>query len=198
MHKHVGGFVLNPQSLRKQKTMLNPSIGEFSVLVLAATVAHHMDVVDPPKGWASAIADQPPWVLQSAETTRGEHLGSAKRLPLPGAFYSDGNVSARMLQKGSIENGKLPIKRSSGLRIEPLIYCFTFIGQHHWSGKRSHSCRADSVSLFFPELLKCFNVLTSSQNRLDSLAFKEFLLHHFAFSIFTSLLETHSFRGYGK
>ena len=121
MHKHVGGFVVNPQSLQKQQTMVNPSMGEFSVLVLAATVAHHMDVVDPPKGWASAIADQPPWVLQSAETPnlRGEHLGSVKGLQLPGAFHSDGIVPARMLQRGSTENGKLPIKRSSGLRLYP-------------------------------------------------------------------------------
>jgi hypothetical protein len=67
MHKHVNGFTLNPQTLRKQEEMENPPLGEFSILVLAATVAHHMDVVNPPKIWASAILNQPEWSVQAPE-----------------------------------------------------------------------------------------------------------------------------------
>jgi hypothetical protein len=112
MHKHVNGFTLNPQTLRKQEEMENPPLGEFSILVLAATVAHHMDVVNPPKIWASAILNQPEWSVQAPEAAAAtttdikDELGpsvspqqAAKDFPRPAARAAIHTESSFLVKK---------------------------------------------------------------------------------------------------
>ncbi|XP_024387784.1 uncharacterized protein [Physcomitrium patens] len=57
MHKQVKGFTINPVTLKNQQAMERPLLGEFSVLVVAAAVAHQMEIVAPPKLWASVVVN---------------------------------------------------------------------------------------------------------------------------------------------
>lgn len=120
MHKHVNGFTLNPQTLRRQEEMENPPLGEFSILVLAATVAHHMDVVNPPKIWASAILNQPEWSVQAPEAAAAtttdikDELGpsvspqqAAKDFPRPAARAAIHTESSFLVKKPG-GDGKTP------------------------------------------------------------------------------------------
>ncbi|KAL2623897.1 hypothetical protein R1flu_008142 [Riccia fluitans] len=49
MHSNNHGFSLSPQTLRKQQDLDRPPIGEFTLLVLAATAANDVEVKEPPK-----------------------------------------------------------------------------------------------------------------------------------------------------
>ncbi|BFI35611.1 EREBP-like factor [Marchantia polymorpha subsp. ruderalis] len=49
MHNNNHGFTLSPQTLKKQQGVERPPIGEFTLLVLAATVANDVEVKEPPK-----------------------------------------------------------------------------------------------------------------------------------------------------
>ena len=68
MHKQFKGFTVNPLTLKTQQLMEYPLLGEFSVLVLAAAVAHQMEVVAPPKLWASILVNQQALVVPSSES----------------------------------------------------------------------------------------------------------------------------------
>uniref|UniRef100_A0A7I4E5W7 AP2/ERF domain-containing protein n=1 Tax=Physcomitrium patens TaxID=3218 RepID=A0A7I4E5W7_PHYPA len=68
MHKQVDGFGINPVTLKNQQSMEHPPLGEFSVLVLAAAVAHQMEIVAPPKLWTSLFVNQLPAVVPPSDT----------------------------------------------------------------------------------------------------------------------------------
>nr|XP_024381344.1 uncharacterized protein LOC112285068 isoform X3 [Physcomitrium patens] len=76
MHKQVKGFSINPVTLKNQQSMEHPPLGEFSVLVLAAAVAHQMEIVAPPKLWTSLVVNQLPVVVSSNTVPAKEELGT--------------------------------------------------------------------------------------------------------------------------
>lgn len=67
MHKQRKGFTVNPLTLKNQQIMEHPQLGEFSVLILAAAVAHEMEVVLPPKLWAPVVINQPSLAVSMPE-----------------------------------------------------------------------------------------------------------------------------------
>lgn len=67
MHKQTSGITISPSVLKSQEAMEHPVLGEFSVLVLAAAVAHQVEVVAPPRLWASIVVSQTPLVPPSPE-----------------------------------------------------------------------------------------------------------------------------------
>ncbi|KAG0573861.1 hypothetical protein KC19_VG216000 [Ceratodon purpureus] len=78
MHKQMNGFTVNPITLKNQQLMEHPSLGEFSVLVLAAAVAHQMEVMTPPKLWASVIVNQQPMAVLLSESCSVGEYGSQR------------------------------------------------------------------------------------------------------------------------
>lgn len=118
MHKQSRGFRLNPLTLKSQQELEQPLLGEFSVLILAAAVAHDMEVVATPKLWASVTANQPSLGLQNGGPVKEEFsipyfqkTVIGKKLPSGGAQSLN---DLKTKESGLSALAKHGSKRSSG------------------------------------------------------------------------------------
>lgn len=116
MHKQRKGFTVNPLTLKNQQVMEHPQLGEFSVLILAAAVAHEMEVVLPPKLWAPVIINQPSLAVSMPENlTVKEEFSmpifqrSASAKKMTGQIHSD----IKLVEGGSFST-KSATRRTPG------------------------------------------------------------------------------------
>ncbi|CAM6094770.1 unnamed protein product [Calypogeia fissa] len=120
MHKTNQGFTLSPQTLKKQLGVSRPSIGEFTLLVLAATAAHHVEVAEPPKIICSAYSST---VTQDYKGIPGNKLLAAgvhtlnktvrmSRTPNFSGASESLSLSEKVLDVGSV-NKVLPFVQNS-------------------------------------------------------------------------------------
>jgi len=117
MHKQVKGFTINPGTLKSQQAMEHPVLGEFSVLVLAAAVAHQVEVVAPPRLWASLLVSQTPLVAPSPENISlkvdygtAELSRSSSGKKVAAQLQSD----LKQVETGAYINPKAAARRSQG------------------------------------------------------------------------------------
>lgn len=115
MHNQVKGFTVNPRTLINQQSTAHPSLGEFSVLVLAAAVAHQMEVVAPPKLWASILVNQQPLVVPPSESCSvkdeyGTPVFSQSVKKAAGQAQSE----SKLVESGPFVNSKLVARKTQG------------------------------------------------------------------------------------
>lgn len=139
MHKQPKGFTVNPLTLKNQQIMEHPQLGEFSVLILAAAVAHEMEVLVPPKLWAPVIINQPSLAVSVPEsfivkeefsTPIFQRSASAKKIA--GQIHSD----IKLVEGGSFST-KSATRRTPGWPLSILIVYRVMIFN---LGLKLHTC----------------------------------------------------------
>ena len=124
MHNQVKGFTVNPLTLKNQQSMEHPSLGEFSVLVLAAAVAHQMEVVAPPKLWASILLNQQPLVIpfsESCSTKDGYEIAVFQSSTSGKKVATQLHSESKLVETVPFINTK-PVARTQGCTLFHLIF----------------------------------------------------------------------------
>lgn len=117
MHKQVKGFSINPGTLKNQQAMKHPVLGEYSVLVLAAAVAHQVEVVAPPRLWGSIVVNQTAVVAPSPESCSMEEEYGTPALQRSSSGKKVGaqvHSDVKLVETGPFVNPKPAARRSQG------------------------------------------------------------------------------------